>query len=86
MSEPLADEMAAEVEQASPGHPATVSRAEAEANDTRSHGVWIDAWRILRRKPLFVISVSVIAILTVMAIAPSLFASGDRTMVISPTA
>lgn len=76
MSEPLIDEVADWVETA-PDDPSTVSRAEAEANDTRSHGVWIDAWRILRRKPLFLISVGVILLLTVMAIAPSLFASGD---------
>jgi oligopeptide transport system permease protein len=77
MSEPLADEVASEVEGVATDSPRTVSRAEAEANDTRIHGVWIDAWRILRRKPLFLISLGVIVILTVMAVAPALFASGD---------
>ena len=74
MSEPFVDEMASEVAHT---EPEVLSRADTEANDSRSHGVWIDAWRILRRKPLFLISVGVIAILTVMAIAPGLFASGD---------
>ena len=79
MSEPLADEVADEVAAglAGPTGQRAVSLGEAEARDTRARGVWIDAWRVLRSKPLFVISIGVILILTVMAIAPSWFASGD---------
>ena len=76
MTEPLAVDVLSEVP--APEHPrSTVSRAEAESTDSRSHGIWIDAWRILRRKPLFLVSVGVIALLALMAVWPSLFASGD---------
>src|SRR5437763_1380223 len=47
------------------------------AGDDQARGVWIDAWRILRRKPVFLVGCAVIGLLTVMAIAPGLFTSGD---------
>ena len=39
--------------------------------------LWGDAWRQLRRNPLFIIPAVIIALLTVMAIWPHLFTSGD---------
>jgi oligopeptide transport system permease protein len=39
--------------------------------------LWGDAWRQLRRKPLFLISAALLVVFTVMAIAPGLFASQD---------
>lgn len=39
--------------------------------------LWGDAWRQLRRSPLFIIPVIFLLIFTVMAIAPSLFTSQD---------
>jgi oligopeptide transport system permease protein len=78
LSEPYLDELTAEISDPAPDSPPAIgSLAESEAADNRPHGVWIDAWRVLRRKPIFVISVVIIVVLAVMAIAPSLFASGD---------
>jgi oligopeptide transport system permease protein len=39
--------------------------------------LWGDAWRQLRRKPLFLISATLLIVFTVMAIAPRLFTSTD---------
>ncbi|MFI7705984.1 ABC transporter permease [Nonomuraea sp. NPDC049480] len=39
--------------------------------------LWSDAWYDLRRKPIFIISCCIIAVLVVMAIWPSLFSSVD---------
>ena len=48
----------------------------AEAN-ARTASLWSDAWRQLRRRPMFVISAILILILIVMAIFPGLFTSID---------
>ncbi|WP_433801880.1 ABC transporter permease [Actinomycetospora sp. CA-084318] len=42
-------------------------------------GLWSDAWKQLRRRPLFIISGVVIVVLLVMALFPSLFTSVDPT-------
>ena len=44
-----------------------------------ARGVWMDVVRKLRRKPIFLIAVSVIVLLTLMAIFPALFATGTPT-------
>ncbi|HZQ79000.1 MAG TPA: ABC transporter permease [Acidimicrobiia bacterium] len=43
----------------------------------REAGLWADAWRQLRRNPLFVVPAAVIAVFTVMAVAPGLFTRTD---------
>jgi ABC-type dipeptide/oligopeptide/nickel transport system permease subunit len=43
----------------------------------REAGLWSDAWRQLRRNPLFVASAVLIAVFTVMAIVPGLFTRAD---------
>ncbi|MEU2153867.1 ABC transporter permease [Streptomyces sp. NPDC019396] len=43
----------------------------------RPRSLWSDAWRDLRRNPVFVISALVILFLVVISIAPSLIASGN---------
>ncbi len=43
----------------------------------RQASLWGDAWRDLRRNPLFVVSALAILVLTVMAIRPSLFTGVD---------
>lgn len=43
----------------------------------KPRSLWSDAWRDLRRKPLFIISVVIIAILVVIALFPGLFTSVD---------
>jgi oligopeptide transport system permease protein len=43
----------------------------------REAGLWSDAWRQLRRNPLFLASALLIALFTVMAVAPGVFAGAD---------
>lgn len=45
----------------------------------RPRGLWSDAWRTLRRKPLFIASAVLILIYVLMAAFPSLFTSVDPT-------
>lgn len=40
-------------------------------------GLWLDAWRELRRRPLFWVSALVVLVVVSMALFPSLWASGD---------
>jgi len=42
-------------------------------------GLWLEAWRTLRRRPLFIISSVIILLLIVVALFPGLFASQDPT-------
>jgi oligopeptide transport system permease protein len=48
-----------------------------ESGPGKPRSLWSDAWRDLRRRPLFIISAAVIVLLIVMAIFPSLFTSVD---------
>jgi oligopeptide transport system permease protein len=43
----------------------------------REAGLWSDAWRQLRRNPLFIASAVLVAVFTVMAIVPGLFTRAD---------
>ncbi|MCX5392983.1 ABC transporter permease [Streptomyces sp. NPDC006482] len=43
----------------------------------KPRSLWSDAWRDLRRNPVFIISALIIAFLVVISIWPSLIASGD---------
>jgi oligopeptide transport system permease protein len=40
-------------------------------------GLWLEAWRTLRRRPLFIVSALIILLLIVVAIFPGLFAGQD---------
>ncbi|RCK68610.1 ABC transporter permease [Desertihabitans brevis] len=55
--------------------PAGEEREGQERQQARS--LWSDAWRELRRNPLFWISVVLIVVLLTMAVAPQLFTSTD---------
>ncbi len=58
----------------------TTSDAAVEQPATeQSRSLWSDAWRELRRNPLFWISGVLIVVFVVMAIAPQLFTSTDPT-------
>ncbi|PRW61659.1 ABC transporter permease [Actinopolyspora mortivallis] len=59
----------------SPGTPAEDERENRES--TEQVGLWGDAWRDLRRRPLFVISGVIILLLLAIAAFPGLFAPGD---------
>jgi oligopeptide transport system permease protein len=43
----------------------------------RSASLWSDAWRSLRRNPLFVVASALLVVLTVMALFPQLFTDAD---------
>jgi oligopeptide transport system permease protein len=47
------------------------------AGPVRDAGLWSDAWRQLRRNPLFIAPAVVIALFTVMAVFPGLFSRTD---------
>jgi oligopeptide transport system permease protein len=63
--------VAAETQTQGADGPATVPQGERPRSLTQ------DAWRILRRSPIFWVSVTLIAIFVLMAIWPSLFTSTD---------
>src|ERR1700712_845776 len=42
-------------------------------------GLWLEAWRTLRRRPLFIVSSGIIVLILVVAIFPGLFASKSPT-------
>src|SRR6478735_10359050 len=50
---------------------------EGTGPDTKPRSLWSDAWRDLRRNPVFIISSLVILFLVIISIWPSLIASGD---------
>jgi oligopeptide transport system permease protein len=43
----------------------------------RQAGLWSDAWRQLRRNPLFLASAAIVALFALMAVAPGLFSRAD---------
>ncbi len=56
---------------------AAATAAPPGGGPVREAGLWSDAWRQLRRNPLFLASAVLIALFTVMAVAPSLFTAAD---------
>ncbi len=57
---------------------AVVVEAELAGQPTgREASLWADAWRLLRRRPIFVISAVLIVIMITMAAWPSLFTNAD---------
>jgi oligopeptide transport system permease protein len=58
--------------------PSAVATASADpASDERVASLWSDAWRQLRRSPVFVVAMLLLAVLTVMAAFPQLFTDAD---------
>ncbi len=47
------------------------------SGDTRQASLWSDAWRQLRRNPIFVVASILLAVLTVMSVFPQLFTNAD---------
>ncbi|MEU9194389.1 ABC transporter permease [Streptomyces hundungensis] len=63
-----------------PGGPQGTGPAELRpsgASGDRARSLWSDAWRDLRRNPVFIISALVILFLVVISLWPSLIASGN---------
>jgi oligopeptide transport system permease protein len=56
-----------------------LSTTDSVDESTPPGGLWLEAWRTLRRRPLFIISAVIIVLLIVIAIFPGLFASKDPT-------
>jgi oligopeptide transport system permease protein len=52
---------------------------DAVDESTPPGGLWLEAWRTLRRRPLFIVSAVIIVLLIVIALFPGLFASQDPT-------
>jgi oligopeptide transport system permease protein len=50
---------------------------QVETKPGKPRSLWSDAWHDLRRRPLFIVAVIVIAFIVVMALFPSLFTSVD---------
>ncbi|MEN8112746.1 MAG: ABC transporter permease [Actinomycetota bacterium] len=50
---------------------------DVDEKETRSASLWGDAWRELRRRPVFIISAILILILVVISLWPGLFATHD---------
>ncbi|NRQ39289.1 ABC transporter permease [Nonomuraea sp. NN258] len=48
-----------------------------KTKEAKPASLWTDAWHDLRRKPIFIISCIIIAVLVLMALWPSLFSSVD---------
>ena len=72
----VADPAATETTTATiPGQPGAAVSTPAVFDKPRS--LWSDAWRELRRKPLFIVSAILIVLFAVMAAFPALFASAD---------
>ncbi len=57
--------------------PRTTEKPEVEAAVGREGSLYADAWRHLRRRPMFVIAAALILLLALMAIWPSLFTNAD---------
>lgn len=74
MSDPSALGTAGPIAEASPG----LSTGPADAPD-HPRSLASDAWHDLRRRPLFLVSVALIAVLLVLAAFPQLFTSVDPT-------
>jgi oligopeptide transport system permease protein len=60
----------------SPGRDAEMPR-EMESSDPRQASLWSDAWRQLRRNPLFLLAGTLLTVLAVMAAFPQLFTNSD---------
>jgi oligopeptide transport system permease protein len=52
-------------------------RAAVGEATARQAGLWSDAWRQLRRNPLFLVSAAIVALFALMAVAPGLFTRAD---------
>lgn len=59
--------------------PETPPSTQPETKRERSASLWSDAWRDLRRRPIFIISAVLIIVVILMAAFPQLFTSKDPT-------
>jgi oligopeptide transport system permease protein len=59
------------------GKAAAELRAAVGEAPARQAGLWSDAWRQLRRNPLFLASAAIVTLFALMAIAPGLFTRAD---------
>ncbi|HWB72786.1 MAG TPA: ABC transporter permease [Egibacteraceae bacterium] len=59
------------------GGTSSATAATAGLAPGRQASLWSDAWRQLRRNPLFLVSATFIAVFVIMAVRPSLFTDAD---------
>ncbi|GAA0946302.1 ABC transporter permease [Nonomuraea longicatena] len=57
--------------------PSPPPATQGKPKESKPASLWTDAWRDLRRRPIFIISAIIITVLVVMALWPSLFTSID---------
>ncbi|MGO3886547.1 MAG: ABC transporter permease, partial [Mycetocola sp.] len=53
----------------------TMAPVDSVATDSKPSNLWLDAWRDLRRRPMFWISSFIILLVVVVALLPNLFTS-----------
>lgn len=63
----------------SPSAPPRSEQRPPDGKPEKPRGLWSDAWRDLRRRPMFLIAMGIILVLVVMAVFPQLFTSVDPT-------
>src|SRR4051795_1712552 len=56
-----------------------IAATDSVDESTAPGGLWLEAWRTLRKRPLFIVSALIILLLIVIAVFPGLFASQDPT-------
>src|SRR5512139_2017124 len=78
MTDPTTAASAATVTQDVAEYVTAAGQVETKPGKPRS--LWSDAWRDLRRRPLFLIAIAVITVLVVMSLFPGLFTSADPNL------
>ena len=78
MTDPTA--AATGVTAAQPSESYVVGAEHAPGKPGKPRSLWSDAWRDLRRRPLFIIAGAVITLLVVIALFPGLFTSADPNL------
>ncbi|HEY0450751.1 ABC transporter permease [Actinophytocola sp.] len=78
MTDPTAAATGATVTQ--PAESYVVAAGHVPGTPGRPRSLWSDAWRDLRRRPLFVVAGAVILLLVVIALVPGLFTSADPNL------
>ncbi len=63
-----------------PVDPADAIEVDSVSLGDRRSNLWIDAWRDLRRRPLFYISTAIVLLVTTVALFPSLFTDVSPTL------
>nr|MBA2336646.1 ABC transporter permease [Acidimicrobiia bacterium] len=72
----MSDQRVAEATDVSGDVTLGAATADAAVGAGREANLWNDAWRLLRRRPMFVIPAVLVAVLILVAAFPQIFARG----------